>query len=81
MRTKEIIKRLVKIHNCMAGLQKSNYEPVTQLCNLIEELKQVDSSGVLGSVIKCTDCDNPLPKDSESNTCTECFYKDRYKYD
>lgn len=34
----------------------------------------------IGGVINCTDCDKPLPKDSESNTCTECFYKDRYKY-
>ena len=34
----------------------------------------------IGGVINCIDCGKPLPKDSESNTCTECFYKDRYKY-
>jgi len=35
----------------------------------------------IGGVVKCADCEELLPKESESDTCKECFYKDRYKYD
>ena len=39
------------MHNCMAGLQKSNNEPITQLCNLIEDLKKVNNSVALDGVV------------------------------
>jgi len=46
----------------------------------LEIIKKYKEQLRIGGVIKCTDCDKPLPKNSESNICTECFYKDRFKY-
>jgi hypothetical protein len=52
-------------------------EEYNKALKIIEKYKEQLS---IGGVINCTDCNKPLPKDSESNTCTECFYKDRYKH-
>jgi hypothetical protein len=46
----------------------------------LEIIEKYEEQLRIGGVINCTDCNKLLAKDSESNTCTECFYKDRYKY-